>query len=511
MRRIVLIILGLVAAMTLIATGAWGDGNGDSDGDYLVRAYFDNAGFVVTGEEVRIAGARVGSVQAVDVARPGEAVTEDGSEDPGKAVIVLEIDDGGFQDFLSDASCLIRPQSLLGEKYVDCEPTQPRAPGSEPPPPLEQIPDGDIGAGEYRLPLENNGKQVDLDLINNITRQPESERFRLIINDLGAGLAARGEDLEEVIRRADPALRETDLLLSQLAEQNQQLAQLAVDSDTILSPLARERQHLAGFIRNATIAGQASAERRDDIVLGFQRFPEALEQLQMTMVELRRFAEAATPVATNLRIAAPGFTGATEALQPFSKAGTGALLSLGRATEAAGPDLAASAGVIRDLRTLADAATPGNKALRKLLKTFRKTNGITALMKTLLNTSNVFNGFDQYGHYLRANIQITNCVDYVTAPTTGCDAGFVPPTATSAPAPAPTAATLRGEGLPGVTDGDWNGDGKIDETDQILAPEDADGDGKPDQDTAFGPASTSTDPNQNGTADLLQFLTGDGR
>ena len=512
MRRIALIAVGLIAAMTLVATGAWGDDDNDG-GDYLVRAYFDNAGFVVNGEEVRIAGAAVGSVQDVDVSRPGEAVNEDGSEDPGKAVIVLKIDDGGFQDFLTDASCLIRPQSLLGEKYVECEPTQKRAPGSEPPPPLEQIPDGDIGAGQYRLPLQNNGKQIDLDLINNITRQPEQERFRLIINDLGAGLAARGEDLEEVIRRANPALEETDKVLAQLAAQNKQLAQLAVDSDTILGPLSREREHLAGFIRNATTAGEASAERRDDIVLGFQRFPAALDQLEQTMVELQRFADAAEPVAVNLRAAAPGFTGATEALQPFSKAGTGALLSLGRATEAAGPDLAASDDVIRDLGKLGKKSTPGNKALNKLLKTFRKTNGIKSLMDFLLNTSNTFNGFDQFGHYLRAQILITNCVEYEIAFTTGCNANFVAPNATSAPAAenALSAEIRHGDGLPGVEDGDWNADGKIDETDQILAPDDADGDGEPDEGNSFGPAATSTDPDENGTSDLLQFLTGDGR
>ena len=41
----------------------------------------------------------------------------------------MQIDDPGFQDFREDASCLIRPQSLLGEKFVECEPTQPRAAG----------------------------------------------------------------------------------------------------------------------------------------------------------------------------------------------------------------------------------------------------------------------------------------------------------------------------------------------------------------------------------------------
>ena len=112
------------------------------------------------------------------------------------------------------------------------------------------------------------------------------------------------------------AEQQTDEVLRQLAEQNKQLAQLAADSDTILAPLARERTHLAGFIRNATVAGEASAERRDDIALGFKRFPPALEQLQLTMVQLRRFAEEGIPVATNLHEAAPGFTGATKALRP---------------------------------------------------------------------------------------------------------------------------------------------------------------------------------------------------
>ena len=72
---------------------------------------------------------------AVDVSMPGEIVTyEDGKpdEEPGKAVIVMKIDDPGFQDFRSDARCLIRPQSLIGEKYVDCRPTLPRAPGTGP-------------------------------------------------------------------------------------------------------------------------------------------------------------------------------------------------------------------------------------------------------------------------------------------------------------------------------------------------------------------------------------------
>ena len=127
---------------------------------------------------------------------------------------MLQIDDPGFQDFREDASCLILPQSLLGEKFVECEPTQPRAPGTEAPPELEVIPEGEPGEGQHLLPLEQNGKSVDLDLVNNIMEEPYPDRFRLILNDLGAGLAARGDELAEIIERSNPALRETNEVLA---------------------------------------------------------------------------------------------------------------------------------------------------------------------------------------------------------------------------------------------------------------------------------------------------------
>ena len=189
MRRIGLIVAGLLLAAMLIALPAIGS-NGTS-GSYLVRAYFDNGSFVVPGEEVRVAGATVGTVKSVDVSNEDEIASEEGGPHavPGKAVVVLEIDNSGFKDFRQDASCLIRPQSLIGEKYIDCTPTQPRAPETPPPPDLQKIPDGQPGAGQFLLPLENNGKTIDLDLIQNIQRMPFRDRFRLILNDLGAGLA----------------------------------------------------------------------------------------------------------------------------------------------------------------------------------------------------------------------------------------------------------------------------------------------------------------------------------
>ncbi len=206
---------------------------------------------------------------------------------PGKAIIVLEITNPGFQDFRSDASCMIRPQSLIGEKYVDCNPTLPRAPGSPPPPPLKQIPSGQPGAGQYLLPVENNSSSVEPDLINDIQTLPYAQRFRLILNELGAGLAGRGKDIEEVVMRANPVLREVDQLLGILNAQRDRLAQLASDSETILRPLSRERAHVAGFLANAGAAAQASSERGAALEASLQKFPRFLREFRLTMRSLR--------------------------------------------------------------------------------------------------------------------------------------------------------------------------------------------------------------------------------
>jgi phospholipid/cholesterol/gamma-HCH transport system substrate-binding protein len=423
MRRL-LAIVGTLAATggLLLATGA----TGDDGGPYELRAIFDNGGFLVPGEEVRIAGAKVGEVVEVDVSREDEIVSLEGGEKaiPGKAVVVMRIDDEAFHDFREDAECLIRPQSLLGERFVQCRHTQPRAAGTEPPPPLPEIPEGQPGEGQHLLPLENNGKQVDLDLIQNINRRPYAERFRLILNDLGAGLAARGDELAEIIERSNPALRETNEVLAILAAQNRALADLARDSDTVLEPLARERRHLTGFIRNATIPAQATAERRGDLEAGFAKFPGALRELRSTMVELEAFANQATPVLADLGAAAPDLTRATELLEPFSKGSTTALTSLGDAAAASGPLIRDSDPVIVDLRDLARATKPAAKSLAGLLSSLRESGGYDRLMELILFTTGGLNGFDSLGHYLRALLLVTNCVDYVTTPLTGCSANW---------------------------------------------------------------------------------------
>ena len=442
MRRILATAVLLVACVTLLVGG--GAAGGD-DGTYEVRAVFDNASFLVTGEDVRVAGAKVGSVADVEIAGADEAAREDGSPAPGKAIVVLRIDDPAFQDFRMDASCLIRPQSLIGEKFVECEPTQPRAPGTPAPPALEQIADGEPGAGQYLLPLERNGKVIDLDLVNNIMEEPYPDRFRLILNDLGAGLAARGDELAEIIERANPALRETNRVLAILRDQNRVLANLATDGEQVITALARERESVAGFINSSEVVGAATASRRAELEAGFAKLPGFLRELRSTMVELARFSDAATPVFGELGDAAPSLTRLSRETIPFANAGVGAITSLGRSAERTGPALVAADPVIRQVRRVANDGAPATRDLAKLLRSLRETNGFKHLLKTIYGLGGTLNAFDEYGHFIRALIPRQNCFDYTSIPQSGCSANFAAATL-SAPATNDRRDERRGTG-----------------------------------------------------------------
>jgi ABC-type transporter Mla subunit MlaD len=431
MRRVALILAGLLVAALLIALPAIGS-NGSS-GDYKVRGIFDNGSFVVNGEEVRVAGAKVGVVESVDVTSNTEIASDEGGPHavPGKAVVVMKITDSGFKDFRQDASCLIRPQSLIGEKFVDCTPTQPRAPGTEPPPPLQQIPDGQPGAGQYLLPLENNGKTVDLDLIQNIQRMPFRDRFRLILNDLGVSLAGRGQDLGEVIDRANPALRQTDRVLNILAQQNRELADLATNGDRVLEPLARNRTHITGFFHNAAISGSATAERSADLEEGLRKFPATLREVRLTMNKLKTFSDKGIPLFTALNQGGKGISKATVNLPQFARLSIPALTSLGDAAQTAGPKLAASDGLLTDLAATANSSVPIGNNFSALLDTFTKTGGFQNLMDFIYNSVGSTNGIDAFGHFLRSNLQITPCVEVAATLQSGCEATW--PKAAAAP------------------------------------------------------------------------------
>jgi ABC-type transporter Mla subunit MlaD len=337
-----------------------------------------------------------------------------------KAAVVLSITNTGFQDFRIDASCTIRPQALIGEKYVDCVPTQPRVEGTPLPPPLPKIPSGHEGEGQHLLPVTNTHSPVDVDLLGDISRLPERQRLTIIINELGAGLANRGSDLNAVIRRADPALQEFDKVLNILNSENQVLAKLAVDSDKALAPFAAVREHVADFIVQSNTVSKAGANTRGALARNLQLFPQFLEQLSPAMERIGRFAEATTPVFRDLKVAAPGINKAFTSLPAFSSSSEAFFKNLGERAKVSGPALVATLPLLKRLEAFGGAAKPFSTNAASLLTSFRDTGGLERLLDFIFLGANAANGYDALGHFLRAEAVGTLCTTYQTKVTSGC-------------------------------------------------------------------------------------------
>ena len=418
-----------ILAAVLLATSA-----GGSNSAYTVRAIFDDAANIIAGENVEIDGVKVGTVGSVE------------PTPQAKAAVVLDISDPGFRDFRNDASCTIRPQGLIGEKYVDCTPTQPRAEGSQLRPALQKIPRGQEGAGEYLLPVQNTHSPVDQDLLGDITRLPERQRFTIILNELGAGLAGRGSDLAAVVRRANPALQELDKVLGILAGENRVLAQLAVDSDKALAPFARVRGRVADFIAQSAKVAQASARHLPALARNLKDFPPFLEQLGPAVQRLGRFAEETKPVFTNLGIAAPGLNKAFTSLPAFSQSSTKYFESLGSSAKVSGPALVGIKPLLRRLGALGSAGKPFADNAAELLSSLGKSGGLERLLDFIFLGTGASNGYDALGHFLRTEGLGTACLTYNIAVEEKCNRHLFNNSAAGTSSSATTASAASASG-----------------------------------------------------------------
>lgn len=219
-------------------------------------------------------------------------------------------------------------------------------------------------------------------------------------------------------------LRDVNRVFGILSAQRDRLAQLSADSEKILAPLSRERSSVAGFFANAGAAAQASAEKGADVEASLRKLPAFLRELRGTMASFEYFSKAGTPVSESLAKAAPSLTQATRALTPFSAASTVSLKSLGANGETAGPKIHAANPVVEKASELGRSGATPVSELAELLVSTRKTGGFDGIVDLIYNSAGASNEFDKYGHFTRSLVTLTNCVDYVVSPTSGCSSNY---------------------------------------------------------------------------------------
>lgn len=339
MRRIVsaLVVIAALGAAVVFMGSKSGGGNSKT-----IKIVFDNAFGLTSGGDLKVGGVKAGKTTSFSVT----------NSFPPKAIVTAKVTQPGFTSFRKDASCRIRPQSLIGEYYVDCQPGTSK----------QALPNNTV-------PVTQTQSTVPQDLIQDIMRRPYRERLRLIINELGTGLAGRPQDLNNVIRRADPALQQTSRVLKILGNQNQVIQNFIVNSDTVINQLEKKKKDVARWIVEAAHLSETTASRRQAFQAQWHKLPAFLSGLRPTMAKLGDLADQQTPLLADLHRAAPDLNTFFQRLGPFSQASRPAFKSLGKASVKGTRALKDSRREVDQLAALSEGAPGFAKPLRQFLQT----------------------------------------------------------------------------------------------------------------------------------------------
>jgi virulence factor Mce-like protein len=391
-----------VAAFLVIAGGA---SNGIAAGTYRIE--LDNAFGLVPGATFKVAGVPAGTISSLGLDQRTQ-----------HAVVTIQVTQPGLGQFHSDAFCQSRPQSLIGEYFLDCQPGQ----------------SGPVLKAGATIPVTHTQSTIPADLLQNVLRMPYRERLTLIINELGAAVAGRSGDLAAALRRAVPALTETDNVLNILANDSKTLQQLTVNSDAVVGALANNSVLVQRFITEANNAATETATQQGNLRTTLAELPGFLEQLRPALAKLDSATTANQPVLVNLNASATQLNRLLVDLPPFSHSALPALRSLGQASVTGrraviaarstvadlnqfakpAPELAQNLAIVgqdldnRSRAVEADSRSPQGKGF----------TGLEALLQYAFNQPLAINTFGQFGHLLAVDAFLDpRCAPYATPAT----------------------------------------------------------------------------------------------
>jgi virulence factor Mce-like protein len=267
---------------------------------YRLEAQAPSAANLVVGNEVRMGGARVGTVESINVRR----------RDDGTNVAVLGLKlEPAVEPLPRDSTILVRPRSALGAKYVEL------TRGSDP----QGLADGAALPLRAARPVPVELDEV-LDTFDPETRAAVQGNLR----ETGDALAGRGQSLNDAIRAFRPLLRDLGPVAGSLSDPRTELGRLVAelaDAARIVAPAAAAQARL--FVDLDITFGALARVARPSLQDAISGAPAVLDagvqelpRQRPYLAEAERLARELRPAARALRAGAADVAGALVAGTP---------------------------------------------------------------------------------------------------------------------------------------------------------------------------------------------------
>jgi virulence factor Mce-like protein len=266
---------------------------------YELKAEVPNAANLVKGNDVRVGGARIGAVTAIDPVQH-----DDGSV---TALLTMKLETV-VKPLPVNSTVLIRPRSALGLKYVEI------TKGTS----AKGLQDG------ATIPLRQaTPHPVELDEVLNTFDDRTRAASRTNLNELGTALAGRGGDLNQAIELANPLLLDLAPVMDNLSSRQTQLRRFNDSLARTAGLLAPVAETQASLFRNldTTFTALASVARPylQDSISGA---PEALDAATTSFRAQRPFLANSEALFRELRPGARALRGSAPALADALVVGT---------------------------------------------------------------------------------------------------------------------------------------------------------------------------------------------
>jgi phospholipid/cholesterol/gamma-HCH transport system substrate-binding protein len=240
--------------------------------------HFPSASGLVAGSDVLEAGAKVGTISAISPLQSDQAS------------VTIQVEEGHWplhQGLTAD----IRPKSLLGEKYVDLHDGSPK----NPPYDITKV-----------LQAPSDSVPVELDQFVNSLDTDTRSALKVLLNDLGAGIAGEGADLNQAIQTGRDDLAHLAVTGQTLNNRDPDLDRILVGLDGLLQKITQDDQltQMSQLIDNGKATLDAVEAEQESFSRSFTDAQLALQEANASfdtvVANLRRTLDVAPALLSNV-------------------------------------------------------------------------------------------------------------------------------------------------------------------------------------------------------------------
>jgi phospholipid/cholesterol/gamma-HCH transport system substrate-binding protein len=278
------VMVAIVAVVVIVLSGGT---------SYKVKAIFQNASQIVSGDLVEVSGNSIGTVSDISLTPNG------------MAQLTLDISSKDYQPLHQGTLATVREASLSGiaNRYVDL-----RLGGANQP----RINNGDT------IQAQDTTSAVDLDQLFNTLDSPTLKGLQNFIQGSASQYEGSGQLAQKGWQYLNPALATSSMLFREINRDTGKFTNFVVKTGNLVSDIAQRQSDLSGLVLHLSQTTSALANQNVALGQSIQRLPPFMRLANTTFVNLRNALDDVTPLVDASKPVTPKLQKLLEQLKPLA-------------------------------------------------------------------------------------------------------------------------------------------------------------------------------------------------